>query len=164
MSKRERRQALADKRRTKEAKEAERELHAHFTGRREARRFDTFLPCRVAGKDGVYLAQVLDISRSGALIRILDARFPDPGVGEELMRFAERVTGQFGAGIEITVRGSLDPIRADLVRVTTRQQDADDPTCHLVGVHFEEVLSDARCRELGFTAARERCERPGLVG
>jgi len=164
MSKRERRQALADKRRTKEAKEAERELHAHFAGRRDARRFDTFLPCRVAGKTGVYLAQVLDISRSGALIRILDARFPEPGAGEELMRFAERVTEQFGSGIEITVRGSINPIRADLVRVTTRQQDADDPTCHLVGVNFEESLGEAQCHELGFTPIRERCERSGVVG
>ena len=155
MSKQDRRQALADKRRTKEAKEAERELHAHFAGRRENRRFDTFLPCRITGQSGVYLAKVLDISRSGALIRILDGRFPDAKAGEKLMRYAERVTDQFGDGVDLAFRGTSDPVRANLVRVTTRQEEADEPACHLIGVRFEAVLSDAHCRALGFSPSRE---------
>ena len=150
MTRKERRHALAEKRRVNQAKEAERELHAHFAGRRGSPRFETFLPCRVAGGNGVYLAQVLDISRSGALIRILDTRFPDAHAGERLMHYAERVTSHFGDGLEIAFRGGTQPVEASVVRVTTRAAEAEDPACHLVGVQFVEPLTDDECRALGF--------------
>ena len=160
MSTRERKQVLADKRRVKEAKQAERTLHAHFAGHRDARRFETFLPCRVSSETGLYLAQVLDISRSGALIRLLDARLPDAEGGVKLMHYAERMTEHFGDGIEIVFRGEPDPVTAELVRVTTRAAESDDPACHLVGVRFSIALSDAQCVALGFKPGRERCEQP----
>ena len=133
----------------RKAKKAEREFQAHFAGRRESVRNEVGIGCSLLGDGSVFRAIAVDISRSGALISVRDARFDDTEGGDSLMEYSERIWQHFGDGLEIGLMGGVVRIAATVVRVTTRQDEASLEWIPLVGVRFRTALSPHECERVG---------------
>ncbi|MHC4952382.1 MAG: PilZ domain-containing protein [Planctomycetota bacterium] len=140
---------LAASARKRKAKKAERELQAHFAGRREAKRNNIAMGCSVLGADHVFRALAVDMSRSGALLSIRDERFEDAVCKTSLMEYSERIWHHFGDGLEIGLMGGAVRVAALVVRVTTRQDEETQEWLPLVAVRFRTELSPEHCAHVG---------------
>jgi len=141
--------AAEDRQAKREAQQAERQLHAHFAGRRDAQRIDTLIECRMVGERGVFRALAVDLSRTGALVRVTDRRFMEGYDDEALMQFSFRVGAHFADGMEIAfIAGSLIVV-AHVVRVTSRIEEDTQRRSHLIGIRFRTELSERECESLG---------------
>jgi len=136
----------------KQAQAAERELHAHFAGQRTARRVDTLVECRIAGGRGHFRGIAVDLSSTGALVRITDPHFAGTENEEALMQFSFRVGTHFGDGVQLIFLGGTFPVVGDVVRVTSRIEEETQSRSHLMGVRFHEELTDRECRAIGIEA------------
>ncbi len=125
---------------------AELEIHSHFAGKRNGTRIDRRIEIvlRVAGN--AFVAESVDISRSGVLLR-MESGLADHGLN--LPYFALQVQCHFSDGCEAMLSGHDTPIRAEVIRVTEKQGHL------LVAFRFDEPLSEKACEALGIPADGE---------
>ena len=125
------------------AKRAELEIHSHFAGKRDGTRIDRRIEIvlRVAGD--AFVAETVDISRSGVLLR-MGPGFDDRGLN--LTCFALQVQCHFSDGCEAILPDHDTPIGAQIVRATRRGGHL------LVAFRFDEPFSKKACEALGIPA------------
>ena len=130
---------------------AELEIHNYFAGKRDGTRVDCCIEIvlRVAGE--AFVAETVDISRSGVLLR-MESSLADMGLN--LPYFALQVQCQFADGCEALLAGHDTPMGATVVRATEREGHL------LVAFRFDEPLSDKACEALGVPAAAEDVPEP----
>jgi len=102
---------------------AELELRGHFSGRRSGKRSEVQLDVELQGLKGRFKARVVDISRTGVLIEVTDHEFATLHEERDLMRYGEKVQGQFGLGMLIHVVGKAVRLKATVARITMSQED-----------------------------------------
>jgi hypothetical protein len=137
-------------------------LHAHFSGHRRALRTCKFLDCKLKGNHASFAGMAVDISRTGALVRVLDTEFAEPRESEQLMLYTARVWHHFDNGLEISfLSGDLRAV-ADVVRVTGYCGRGSG--LNLLGIHFRTGLTDEECVALGIEHAEDRSAHGPLAG
>lgn len=127
----------------------------YFTVSQRALRTFRFFDCRLSGRYGDFAAMVVDISRSGALIRVLDTAFGGHDELNDLMAYTARVFCHFEDGVEIDFADKNVRATSKLIRVTA------DTGVNLIGVEFSEELTEAECGQLGIDAQRPMAEPVG---
>lgn len=132
----------------------ERKLQGYFTGRRQALRTCKFLDCTMKGNHATFAGMAVDLSRTGALVRVLDPHFAAPHESEQLMLYTARVWYHFDNGLELSfLSGGLRTV-ADVVRVTGYCGHGSG--LNLIGLHFRTELTSDECRDLGIEYADDR--------
>jgi hypothetical protein len=134
----------------------ERELHAHFVGRRAALRTEKSLDCRVVGRHGPFKAHLVDLSRSGALFTIVDATLASDEDRRQLMNYTMRAWYHFDEGLELQIESRDVRAVANEVRVLGRSGESDGK--YAIGVHFRTQLTEVECDRLGVEWADDRQE------
>jgi len=134
---------------------SEKATENYFTVSKRAQRTFRFFDCRLSGRHGNFAAMVVDISRSGALIRVLDSAFGAPDELDDLMLYTARVFCHFEDGVEIDFADRNVRPTSKLIRVTA------DSGVNLIGVEFSEELTEAECGRLGIDAQRPTAEPVG---
>lgn len=140
--------------RQQEHRATERELQAHFAGRRGALRTEKSHQCHVVGPHGKFRAVVVDLSRSGALIKIVDNRFASGEDREQLMLYTARVWHHFPEGLELQVESRNICAVATIVRVKCKSGETGGP--YELGIHFRTELTEEECDRLGIEWADDR--------
>jgi len=138
----------------------ERELQAHFAGRRGALRTEKSLGCRVAGPQGTFEARLVDVSRSGALIVITDRRFASGEDLDQLMLYTARVWHHFPEGLELQIPDREVCAVAVVVRV--KIQSGEERFPFQLGLHFRTELTADECDRLGVEHADDRSDAATL--
>lgn len=130
---------------------AELEIHSHFAGKRNGIRIDRRIEIvlRVAGN--AFVAESVDISRSGVLLR-MESGLADHGLN--LPYFSLQVQCHFSDGCEAILSGHDTPVKARVVRATEREGHL------LVAFSFDEPLSAKVCEALGIPAGVEDVPEP----
>jgi len=129
----------------------ERKLQPWSARRRQAQRTLKFLDCRVTGEFGTFSAMVVDVSRSGALVRVLDSGFADHAELNELMLYTARVNYHFESGIAIEFIGNEVQRASDIVRVAA--YGGAGSGIKLIGIRFRDDLEPDDCARLGIAHA-----------
>jgi hypothetical protein len=132
----------------------ERRLQRYFAGRRQALRTCKFIDCTMTGNHGTYAGMAVDISRTGALLRVLDTGFAKQQETEQLMLYTARVWFHFDNGLEIAFLDGSIAVVADVVRVTSYCGRGSG--LNLIGIHFRSALTEAECDRLGIEFAEDR--------
>jgi hypothetical protein len=122
-------------------------LESQFAGRRDAIRTFKFLEIVVQGTGGTFKALGINISRTGILFRITDARFAAEGERQHLMPYTARVWQNFHGGFHVFLEGGAVSREADVVRVSG--YCGRKSSLVLVGSRFREELTPAECDLLG---------------
>jgi len=131
-------------------REMERMLREHFAGKRDALRTPTLLDVIVEGHHGSFDALVVDVSRSGMLLRLLDDEFD----GQGLVPYTARARFHFGSGLSVEFRESGIHAESSVVRVT--EHVTGTTTVILVGCRFRYVLTANECERLGAECTDDR--------
>jgi hypothetical protein len=137
-----------------ESKEQERKLQTHFTGRRAALRTCKFLDCSIRGESETFTSMAVDISRTGALIRVLDTSFAGPDEKTQLMLYTARVWFHFEDGLEISFLDGSIVLAADVVRVSGYCGRGGG--LNLIGIHFRTELTEEECAQLDIPCVDDR--------
>lgn len=137
-----------------EAREQERKLQTYFTGRRAALRTCTFLDGTIRGETSTFNCMAVDISRTGALIRVLDDNFAGPDETSQLMLYTARVWFHFEDGLEINFLDGAVSLAADVVRVSGYCGRGGG--LNLIGIHFRTELTHEECEQLGIPCEDDR--------
>ncbi len=137
-----------------ESKAQERKLQTHFTGRRAALRTCKFLDCMIRGETETFTAMAVDISRTGALIRVLDENFAGPEETAQLMLYTARVWFHFEEGLEIAFLNGAITLTADVVRVSGYCGRGSG--LNLIGIHFRTELTADECEQVGISCSDDR--------
>jgi hypothetical protein len=124
----------------------EKVLQAQYAGRRGAVRTFKFLDLSVEGRGGAYEALGINISRSGLLLRITDARFATEDDQLHLMTYTARVLQEFQGGFQVLLEGGVVARTADVVRVSG--YCGTKSSLVLVGCRFREELTREECELL----------------
>jgi hypothetical protein len=132
----------------------ERRLQGYFTGRRQALRTCKFLDCALQGNHATFAGMAVDISRTGALVRVLDSDFAEQREAEQLMLYTARVWYHFDNGLEISFLSDAIRAVADVVRVTGYCGRGSG--LNLIGIHFRTELTNEECDQLGIDYAEDR--------
>ncbi|MEM8883102.1 MAG: PilZ domain-containing protein [Planctomycetota bacterium] len=132
----------------------ERRLQGYFTGRRQALRTCKFIDCRLTGNHDGFNAMIVDVSRTGALVRVLDSHFAESHEAEQLMLYTARVWYHFDEGLEISFLDGKVKAVADVVRVTGYCGRGSG--LNLIGIHFREELTADECEQIGIEASDDR--------
>ncbi len=111
--------------------------------KRAPRSFRT-LDCRATGGYGALEAIIVDISRSGALISVLDPEFAQEQ--NQLLAYTSRVFKHFATGITVEIAKEKIVRASDVVRVSTCNGSAHG--INLIGVQFHDELTRAECGQL----------------
>jgi hypothetical protein len=125
----------------------EKVLKEHFDGRRDSVRTFKFLDLAVQGVGGTFSALGINISRTGMLFRITDARFASEGEHQHLMPYTARVWQNFHGGFHVFLEQGAINREADIVRVSG--YCGKKSSLVLVGCRFREPLAAADCGQLG---------------
>jgi len=104
------------------------------------------LECNVTGGYGALKAIVVDISRTGALISVLDQKFAREHEQNQLIVYTGRVFSHFATGITLDLANEKIVRASDVVRVSTYCGSADG--INLIGVEFHDELTQAECEQL----------------
>ena len=142
--------------RQQEHRATERELQAHFAGRRGALRTEKTAPCDVAGPLGNFQARLIDVSRSGALVVIVDRRFANDDDLTQLMLYTARIWHHFPEGLELQIPERNVCAVANVVRVKVDSEQTRFP--YQLGLHFRTELTAEECDRLGVEHADDRSE------
>ena len=137
-----------------ESKEQERKLQTHFTGRRAALRTCKFLDCTLRGETEAFSSMAVDISRTGALVRVLDESFAGPDETTQLMLYTARVWFYFEDGLEISFLDGSVTLAADVVRVSGYCGRGGG--LNLIGLHFRTALTEEECTRLNIPSTDDR--------
>jgi hypothetical protein len=124
-------------------------LEEHFASRRDSVRTFKFLDLTVQGVGGTFTALGINISRTGALFQITDARFADDGEQQHLMPYTARVWQNFHGGFHVFLEEGAVRREADIVRVSG--YCGKTASLVLVGCRFREPLGVAECERLGIS-------------
>ena len=119
---------------------AELRIRSHFSGKRDGIRIDRRIEIVLRVADNVFVAETIDISRSGVLL-LMKSSFADKGLS--LPYFALQVQGHFADGCEAVLSGHDTPIRAEVIRASEKQGHL------LVAFRFNKPLSEKACEALG---------------
>jgi len=142
--------------------EEERRLQAYFAGRRQSLRTCKFLDCRMKGnQDATFSGMAVDLSRTGALVRVLDRNFAEDHETEQLMLYTARVWYHFDKGLEISFLDEAISAVADVVRVTGYCGRGSG--LNLIGIHFRTELTDEECEQLGISPDEDRASTTELA-
>jgi hypothetical protein len=133
-------------------------LRENFCGKRSAVRTCKLLDVSVEGKKGTFKGMVVDISRTGVLLRIQDPAFARADERKHLMPYTARVWQNFGEGLFVTSEDKALEACADVVRVTGYCGRGAELI--LIGCRFRHDLSEEDCEKLGIEYAEDR--PPGL--
>ena len=133
---------------------AERKLQGYFTGRRQALRTCKFLDCALKGNHATFNGMAVDISRTGALVRVLDSDFAEQQETEQLMLYTARVWYHFDQGLEISFLDGTISAVADVVRVTGYCGRGSG--LNLIGIHFRTELTLEECARVGIEDSDDR--------
>jgi len=134
-----------------QGEQAELELRRHFEGRRHGQRIDVPLPVELVCVQRNLPAQTINISRSGALIEVLE-HTGEQGMAE-LVRFCEEIHRLFAAGGTLNFQcGVTRTIEA--VRVTAG--GLGKKMAPLVACRFTELLTPDDFTRIGIAAPDER--------
>ena len=132
----------------------ERKLHGYFTGRRQALRTCKFLDCDMKGNHATFAGMAVDLSRTGALLRVLDSDFAEQQEAEQLMLYTARVWYHFDNGLEVAFLDRSICAVADVVRVTGYCGRGSG--LNLIGIHFRTELTEDECTRLGIEFSEDR--------
>jgi hypothetical protein len=132
----------------------ERRLQAYFAGRRQALRTCKFIDCRLKGNEGALSAMAVDISSTGALVRVLDRNFAQEHETQQLMLYTARVWYHFDKGLEISFLEGAITVVADVVRVTGYCGRGSG--LNLIGIHFRTELTAEECDQIGIEHSDDR--------
>ena len=130
--------------------ELERMLREHFAGKRDALRTPTLLDVIVEGHHDSFDGMVVDVSRSGMLLRLLDEEFDS----HPLVPYTARVRFHFGSGLNVRFRESGISAEGTVVRVT--EHVAGTVTVVLIGCRFRHALTAHECEMLAIEHAKDR--------
>lgn len=133
-------------------------LREYFSGKRDALRTPTLLDVEVTGRYGTFKGVVVDISRSGLLLRIMDSTFADSDELDHLMPYTARVWYQFEEGLTVRFAETDVEVSAFVVRVTGYAGRGQHLI--LIGCRFREALSEDRCELLGVEYSSDRLPDP----
>ena len=133
------------------------EQQSSTPGQRGAIRTITSVDCLIEGAHGTFAGLVVDVSRTGALVRILDPDFATDTEQEQRMLYTARVTHHFEEGMVISLIDQYLRIDADLVRVTGYGSGPD--AFNLIGVQFRCELTCWECLRLDIVSAKDRHSR-----
>jgi hypothetical protein len=125
----------------------EKALRRCFTGKRRARRTVRLLDVEVKGRRRSFPALAVDLSRSGALLRIMDPRFARHEEQASLMPYTARVWYHFQGGFKICFGGGDICLEADVVRVSG--YCGQDAGLIFIGCRFRSPLDEPQCQALG---------------
>lgn len=98
---------------------------------RDGMRYGCHLETVVRGRGGAFVAETINVSRSGVLVRLRDAGRVEPN-------------RCFRTGADVSFIDAELKVRADLARVAD-----PDPGALLVAFHFRTNLDPMRCRAIG---------------
>lgn len=133
-------------------------LRENFCGKRSAVRTAKPLDVTVEGRKGSYEGTIVDISRTGLLLRISDPRFAGSEERKHLMPYTARVWQNFADGLFVATKDKALDACADVVRVTG--YSGRDAELILIGCRFRRELNEDECGRLGIEDAEDR--PPGL--
>jgi hypothetical protein len=94
-------------------------------------RYGCHLEAVVRGRGGAFVAETINVSRSGVLVRLRDAGAAQPN-------------RCFRTGADVSFVDAELKVRADLARIA-----GDDPGSLLVAFRFRTNLDPGRCRAIG---------------
>ena len=143
------------------SKAAAHDQESDTTGMRGAVRTSTAVDCLIEGARGTFAGLVVDVSRTGALVRILDTNFATDTEQEQLTLYTARVSHHFEEGMVLSLVDQYLRIDADLVRVTGYGSGAD--AFNLVGVQFRCELTCWECSRLDIVSAEDRASQDPLA-
>jgi hypothetical protein len=117
----------------------------HFAGHRRGSRHRRVVPVTCAGSSGRYEGRTLELSRTGVVVEMRDARFFETRADASLIAFSTRVADEFSVGMRIGFSVPHLSLAARVVR-TMRHPTTSSL---LIGCEFVAALTDAQCRMLG---------------
>jgi hypothetical protein len=129
-------------------------LRDHFSGKRDSVRTARLIDVVVEGRHGSFRALAVDISRSGILLRIVDADFAPPEEEGQLMPYTARVWHHFDGGLYVRCPEQRVVAKADIVRVTGYSNRGQ--TVILIGCRFDPGLEYEECDRLGIETGDDR--------
>jgi len=133
---------------------AEEELRRHFSSKRHGARTELTHRVEVEGSYGRFRAHLLDISRSGALLRIHDPRFAPARFQTDLMEISSRLQKHFDDGLALHLVDVSISCGGVLARVTKSDLGAGAPV--LVGCRFHKPLSPQLCSIIGIEGFEDK--------
>ncbi|MHC4338635.1 MAG: PilZ domain-containing protein, partial [Planctomycetota bacterium] len=101
---------------------------------------------QIEGPGGLYEGQTVDITPSGALIRIADGKLVSAAQSRNLASFNRKVSKEFSSGMRIRLAGNGVFHEAGLVRVVEPEEKRD---ALMIACDFYTPLSPDECRRLG---------------
>jgi len=116
--------------------------------KREADRFAKIYYVEVHGRRGMYRGMIFNVSRTGALLTIVDPAFDATVESGDLGLVGLRVASIFGEGMHIRFRDESVRVEAEVVRLTEGQQGGEWTFC--LGCRFLRELTPTECSRLGF--------------
>lgn len=126
-------------------------LEEQFPSRRGSVRTFKFLDLLVQGVGGIYAALGINISSTGLLFRITDARFAAEDEHQHLMPYTARVWQNFHGGFHVFLEAGAIRREADIVRVSG--YCGKQSSLVLVACRFREPLAAGECERLGIQDA-----------
>ncbi|MHC4550689.1 MAG: PilT/PilU family type 4a pilus ATPase [Planctomycetota bacterium] len=115
--------------------------------RREADRLQKVFFATVHGRHGAYRAMVLNISRRGALVTVVDPSFEISQQQSDVGLAGLRIASHFGGGLRLELLDVPVSAAADVVRLTEGRKD--DEYVFWLGCRFQRELSGEECELLG---------------
>lgn len=133
-------------------------LRGYFSGKRDSLRTYKLLDVEVRGKRARFKGMVVDISRSGVLLRIMDPTFATAEEQELLMPYTARVWYHFEGGFVLALEDGSICVPAHVVRVTG--YCGRGASLIFIGCRFERPLTKKQCKRLGVDWSDDK--PPGL--
>jgi len=143
------------------SKASEHEQQSSTPGPRGAVRTSTSFNCLIEGARGNFAGLIVDVSRTGALVRLVAPDFATDTEQEQLALYTARVWHYFEEGMVLSLVDQYLRIDADLVRVTGYDSGTD--AFNLVGVQFRCELTCWECSRLDIVSAEDRSSQKPLA-
>ena len=131
------------------------------SGLRAAVRTIASIDCRIEGARGTVSGLVVAVSRTGALVQVLDADFATRTEQEQLMLYTARVWYHFEEGMVLSFVDRHLQTEADLVRVTNH--GSSENGYNLIAIQFRSELTCWECSRLGIESAEDRPAKKPLA-
>ncbi len=129
-------------------------LRKYFSGRRDSLRTCKFFDLEVMGRHGNFAGMTVDLSRSGALVRISDPTFASAEEMTALMPYTARVWYHLEGGFSIKLNEVKFQLPADVVRVTG--YCGRGSSLILIGCRFRRNLTEDECKVLEISCSDDQ--------
>ncbi len=134
--------------------ENEAELRRHFTGKRDGYRSRVDVAVLVQGRGAQFEAKAVDLSRSGILLKITDARFAPAGRSIGLVEYCRRIMTYFKQGLNLQFFGGALSRAATPIRVANQSLGVEEPL--LLACRFATPLDGPACALFGLDQGEDR--------